>query len=347
MTDLDRYNRQYGWGNKIRRQANALLHAQPQPTTKKELLSYGREHRIAPKRMSIAIHTEILQREFDRQKRIVKSRRNDAQASSTPKNEHSCNGILEKRLCERISDVVEAEYRKCHYRQAQAGEHHVRCRVSDNISAEGHSSQGDVYSSRCSYFRTNSHHYISVQRDWLRTVNKRGMAVCSGMLTLAATEVEPGLFKATWVVQSTGFSVKSIDGYIDSFGDEWIHATTISGVKCIATRRRRSLSGERVYLTLKERLLREGAGKWADVIVIREDSVLAGNCPSGTDNWIATHFPGRDRATVGEVLAVEGGDRSVVAACLRAIQRYCRTKRSIKRIDGGLHKQLDQHDKAA
>ena len=46
-------------------------------------------------------------------------------------------------------------------------------------------------------------------------------------------------------------------------------------------------------------------------VVTLRDSIAAGNCRVGTQDWVARHFPGRSSATIGELLeaAYRTGDR--------------------------------------
>lgn len=63
-----------------------------------------------------------------------------------------------------------------------------------------------------------------------------------------------------------------------------------------------------------------------DLVVTIHDSIEAGNCMSGTVNWIAEHIPGRDSATIRELMAFPT-ERAILRRLCRMVIRKHETTR--------------------
>jgi hypothetical protein len=85
---------------------------------------------------------------------------------------------------------------------------------------------------------------------------------------------------------------------------------------------------------LTEKIARYDLSDVGGVEVTRQDSLRAGNCEPGTDQFIATFFPDNDSATIADIASAVGrfdittlqGERltlarQITAACLAAIRR--------------------------
>ena len=59
-----------------------------------------------------------------------------------------------------------------------------------------------------------------------------------------------------------------------------------------------------------------------DLEVTIEDSIQAGNCRQGTLNWLKTHFPGRTKALIREVLKISDASFAARNACAQAVRRF-------------------------
>lgn len=166
---------------------------------------------------------------------------------------------------------------------------------------------------------TNLELAINVQPGWLtRILPVPGLAEAGKMLTTHAEQVEPGLWKASWVRQGRGYDLNHESGYILQIEGEWFHGATAESVRKLAVRRHEfSRRSKRLALLTVPEIIRE----YGDVQVQMRDSLRAGNCESGTRSWIARYAPGRESGTVAEVLALDSGSyavRTCKAAILRA-----------------------------
>ena len=125
-------------------------------------------------------------------------------------------GTLSARLDARIVAAVKAAAKSCGYRRSESGwvggEHRTTVSVGAYVSASGTSEK--VWHAKKAWSGTNSSHTFTVKRDWLSRVERAGLATLDGLLTLDAERVDDGLWKAVWVEQSTGFSLRAERGYI-------------------------------------------------------------------------------------------------------------------------------------
>jgi hypothetical protein len=230
----------------------------------------------------------------------------------------------------------------CGYRRSESswagGEHRVRAVVArGRVDARGWSSYETArnHSPGAGRYRagTNSHLEVTVGPRWLTRVQQAGIAVVDGMLTLEAQRLprqqlrrwgiadNVEAWEASWAVQSRGFGLRVERGLIVR---EYGVATHVAG----PLEARTVLRGQ-LQLSKRAEAAREAhAGFDADdlqVVVYRRDSAAAGNCATGTTDWIARHLPGRSSATVAEVLAAAAasGDRLALAqaACRVAVRR--------------------------
>lgn len=170
----------------------------------------------------------------------------------------------------------------------------------------------------------------SIPRTWLRDVHRPGLAVVDGMFTLAAQRLTADgadfeAWTAVWAEQSQGFALKTIQGVIVRRDGQTAHAATIQAGLRLLSRRAAVIAAEKAAKEKKEaELLAEFAGN-EDLLVTFEDSTAAGNCPSGTRDWVAKHFPGRTTATIREVMNVSDRQSFALRACRAAVVRI--TKR--------------------
>lgn len=88
---------------------------------------------------------------------------------------------------------------------------------------------------------------ITVPNDWRIRVQRHGLAVVDGMMTLDASRLEGApegvrLYAATWIVQGRGYAVTATTGYIATTGEITYHAD--SAVKALAGLRRKIAGAE-------------------------------------------------------------------------------------------------------
>jgi hypothetical protein len=168
---------------------------------------------------------------------------------------------------------------------------------------------------------------VTVPHDYESTVDDEGIAELDGLLTLAAQRIEEKgdeiVWKARWARKARGFSFIVEDGYIVRRGEEFAHGKSAQAARSILSRR----ATEARLRSLERKLLVSGdasdLGAHKKVRVTIADSLAAGNCEAGTLAFRDRYFPGRDSATVKEVLDAAdtfSGRKLAIAACLRAIR---------------------------
>jgi hypothetical protein len=276
---------------------------------------------------------------------------------------------LEMERQERVKSAVSSAYWKCGYCTATAGTHSLNIIISPSyVDASGESSKGESYSRKCTWRKRNSHHTIKVLDSWIDTVLDQGIAVADGMLTLMATQVGENVYEACWVRQGRGFGLEKERGYIatDRQGN-YYHSTTSAEaaerglrrklaaqarspeqVAAIRDERKRKAEERKAYQinNLINRMHRYDLKDIGHVVVGRDDSLRAGNCIPGTDEFIqrVSKAMGKERtsATISEIvgviasrpqdaarLATEQTGRQFLAACLIAIRRDKQARRAL------------------
>lgn len=185
-------------------------------------------------------------------------------------------------------------------------------------------SAGDQYSRSCKYRMTDAEHVITVPSDWYRSVYKRGLARIDGMMTLSAEPVDADgytVYRAVWI-RSKGKQLTAQHGYIAIDPEHGAaHAATEAAAKGLLTRRANEARLARHEAKIRADLQDMHLNGYASITVTIGDSIAAGNCKPGTFEFRDRHFPGRDSATVEEVLGVDSMRSMAINACLRAIRR--------------------------
>jgi len=182
---------------------------------------------------------------------------------------------------------------------------------------------GDKYSRSCQYTKTDASHHITVATDWFTSVHLRGLARVDGLLTLDAEPVDAEgytVYRASWL-RSKGKQLSAEHGYIAIGEHGAAHAKTESGAKSILTRRANEIKYSRHERKIRTALHEMRLNGYAQIIVSIGDSIAAGNCRAGTEQFRDRHFPGRTTATIEEVLSAESMRGLAINACLRAIRR--------------------------
>lgn len=198
---------------------------------------------------------------------------------------------------------------------------------------------------------------VTVPTDWITAVHARGLAVCDGLVTLDARPLPAPtgteLYAAVWVRQGRGMEIRAERGWIarDVPTGTTYHGTTTDRATLTGLRRKLTAQGvppevrdarraesarkraERAAAQISrlvDRVRRHDLGALAGVEITPADSLRAGNCRPGTEEFAARYFPSRASVTIGE-LARALADRpaavditlarQVAAACLVAIRR--------------------------
>jgi hypothetical protein len=215
---------------------------------------------------------------------------------------------------------------------------------------------------------------IPVMPGWLTHVEGRGLAAPGGLLTthlkLIHKEGRFDVYEASWVRQGRGVNIYSesgmmvvdtINGFEMSAGNRVYHTTTAkSATAAIAAyrrhnsreaitdeqrserQRRRQASRQVAFTKLYDKIARWDIDDIKDVEVIRGDSLKAGNCVPGTDQFIERFFPGATHTTIGAIIQAVGKfappnmsdsdlefARRITASCLVAIRRSKTHRRTL------------------
>lgn len=255
---------------------------------------------------------------------------------------------LRARLEARIVAGVKAAAASCGYRRSESGwvggEHRTYVGVGNWVSASGKSEK--VWHAKKAWTGTNSRHDLRVKSRWLSNVQRPGLAVVDGLLTLDAVPCSEGIWVADWAEQARGFDLRVQHGCIvrDHTG-RLRHAPSVIAARKLqqAPQPKAEKAPGKPRQTLADRAaklqvrLGDDLAAWtpyADVVVTAADSHKAGNCESGTRDWAYRWLDGATYTTVGAVLvAIEDSrDRTdlALAACAYAIVRAGRDKKAAR-----------------
>ena len=273
-----------------------------------------------------------------------------------------------------VEQEVESLYRS-HYRLACSGwvggENRITVEVGEEPKATATTRK--VWHRKHAWSGTNLEVHLTISRTWRRSVRERGLAVLDGLLTTHAGPVtrdaDAEACPATWVRQGRGLSIRVESGWIayHRLSGTAFHLPGGDATKAIAAlrrkmrnqaipqeerdelRRRRYEARQARLERMVGRMTRFDLGEVGGVVVIRQDSLRAGNCEPGTDEFIARYFPDRSMATIAEIAAAVGEidlehldeqrltlARQIGAACLVAIRRNRRERRRNARWDSML-----------
>jgi hypothetical protein len=252
-----------------------------------------------------------------------------------------------------------------HYQYAQSswvgGESTIDVTLSEQPKAGSQSEK--VWHRKHCWSGTNLSIEINVSPRWGKKVRDRGLAVLDGLLTTHAGRVRRidgiEVYPAAWVRQGRGFAIRPETGRIAFHrvsGTAYhlpggtrheavsrlrrkLHVQSIPQEQKDARRRQRAQVRRARFERLVRRLASHDIADIDEVVVTRQDSLRAGNCEPGTDQFIETFFPDRRTATIADIaqavgqidLAVLDGERltlarQIAAACLMAMRRARRTR---------------------
>lgn len=226
-------------------------------------------------------------------------------------------------------------------------------------SASSVTSRGERYSRRCWYRKTDVDYTICVSLDWILSVQSRGLEKIDGLYTLSAAPLLCAtsgveLYSATWLRTGRGTELVTESGVIarhPASGTTYHAGSALEaerGMKRKLTaqaipqrvrdeRRAQQVERKRAQLEkLAHQIARQDLSEIGHVTVTLSDSHRAGNCAPGTIAFRDQFLPGRDCATITEIVAAierRAGSimtyaaqnttlaRQFVAACLCAIRR--------------------------
>ena len=149
------------------------------------------------------------------------------------------------------------------------------------------------YSSKCTYTQYQTTTTIGIPYLWRTRVERRGLAVVDGMMTLDAAPLDGGdgaeLFAATWIVQRRGYECEAAQGFIARDGDLTYHAESIEkAIRGIAAKRRAAGRDPQVVeqasvAAFCTRILNRHSEQGIAVCV--GDAAATGACDYGIRSW--------------------------------------------------------------
>jgi len=212
---------------------------------------------------------------------------------------------LAERLESRIMKSVHQAYKDSMLDLSVAGKETWRIittTLPEHVAAkaETYKDWNDRYSGHYSrrYAKTAIKVSITVPHRYLSRVVKRGLSVVDGMMTLDAQPMEckdPGIevFRAIWVEQGVGKTLKNIDGFIARTADRRMafHGKTYSSAMKGLRRKQRLAEHPESSADRAERAIKSFVSRWKgkDFEVSVQDAKDTGSCDYGIRSWCYVH----------------------------------------------------------
>lgn len=262
----------------------------------------------------------------------------------------------------RIESLIRENYRRADGKWAGGDNSYLILPSDPNRSPTASSDTKRVWSKNGKWSGTDCNFVVRVQSDWSRQVEQRGLAVLDGLVTISAQKCGENIYQASWIRQGRGLSISAEHGWIAVDGENSfhstqsakaataglrrkIHAQSISQEERDARRAKRQAASEarkrRIAERLIARLAKYDLSDIGHVIVTREDSLRAGNCEPGTDQFVEKISLG-ESATIAEIAARVAKNpkeaaqyaatttgKQFLAACLVAIRRDKTARRAL------------------
>lgn len=224
--------------------------------------------------------------------------------------------LIEKKL------VINWPYCRSTSRWA-GGEHYVGIRLSEMPAGECSSER--AWSRNGKWSGTNS---IARLRITPRCIAALGSEIIiGGLITLDVEVLEPRVYRAVWLEQSRGVSLKVVHGWI--IKGHHSTAKTLEKAKRDVAKARANQ-----FLALKKNRFSLRHVNFTkiplnQILVTRSDSLNAGNCTPGTDSFIRTHFGDnkKTQAVSAATLLATADDAFVRRAILEAEARQSKQLR--------------------
>ena len=177
------------------------------------------------------------------------------------------------------------------------------------------------------------HHRVTVPQDWRLRVERKGLAVLGGMMTLDAHSLMPHgevqIFAATWARQGRGFDVKVDRGFIALLGKEHFHADSVKAAISGIQRKVKAagLPAGTVlgaYELSVEGFIKRYQGR--DIWVSVADAQESGSCDFGIRSWCAAVGLDYESGEARLAMVLEGfrqrPQEEVRRAILYAVRRH-------------------------
>ncbi|WP_158301355.1 hypothetical protein [Janthinobacterium sp. BJB426] len=174
-------------------------------------------------------------------------------------------------------------------------------------------------------------HQICLPADWRLRVERKGLALLSGLMTLDALQIEAPagieLYAAVWACQSRGYAVRTERGFIAVAGSDSFHSDTTEGAILGVQRKRRNVPTRAATIADMTSAVDTFITKYSryDIYVSLDDARKTGSCEYGIHSWCASVGIDIGRARVPMIELLEGFRRlpqiEVRRAVLGAVKR--------------------------
>jgi hypothetical protein len=176
-------------------------------------------------------------------------------------------------------------------------------------------------------------HRIRVPADWRIRVERKGLAMLGGLMTLDALPLEAPagieLYAAVWARQGRGYEVITDRGFISIAGGDSFHSGTADGAISGLRRKGRSAPARAAVIadmkSAVEAFIKKYA--WCAIDVSLDDARKSGSCEYGIRSWCASVGIDIARARVPMVELLEGFRRMPQTKVRRAVLRAVRRNR--------------------
>lgn len=177
-------------------------------------------------------------------------------------------------------------------------------------------------------------HKIRVPADWRIRVERKGLALLGGLMTLDALPMEAPagieLYAAVWASQGSGYAVKTDRGFIAVAGGESFHSDTADGAISGLRRKGRSAPARAAMIADMKSAVDAFIAKYTKcaINVSLDDARNSGSCEYGIRSWCESVGIDIARAQVPMAELLEGFQRMPQTELRCAVLRAVRRKRS-------------------
>lgn len=197
---------------------------------------------------------------------------------------------------ERLRHQTLARYARQNFRHGAAGGSSVTVRFAQTSSEAGYEvvmgSNRNTYAGAYKGWLANEdHHRICVPRDWRTRVERRGLAILGGLLTLDAHPLavrgDEQVFAAVWARQGRGYSVVTERGYLALGGGEHFHGDSPDAALA-GLRRKRSRASKQPVPSLMSTDVEDFIARMQrhkSLCVSVDDARETGACEYGIASW--------------------------------------------------------------
>lgn len=181
-------------------------------------------------------------------------------------------------------------------------------------------------------------HKIRVPADWRIRVERKGLAVLGGLMTLDALPMEAPagieLYAAAWARQGRGYAVKTDRGFIAVAGGDSFHSDTAEGAISGLRRKGRSAPARAAVIADMKSAVEAFITKYARcaIDVSLDDARKSGSCEYGIRSWCASVGIDIVRAQVPMAELLEGFRRMPQTEVRRAVLSAVRRNRSLSYV---------------